>query len=234
MLTVVEKFSFVILALVCGYYAWTAFRRVYQAVTRGKPDNRFENLASRVWTAIGIVLTQQSVFKTRPIVSAMHAMVFYGFVYYFVVNVVDVLEGFFPLQARGGWWNPFNVLADLLTTSVLLGILGLLVRRFFIEPGTFATNPSVPMEPGITAGIRRDSLIVGLFILFHVGSRLLSKAAQLAHAGGDPFQPVASTIALLFSIFRNHGTKRIVPGMRYVRAASSWATYPPSCRLRDS
>lgn len=199
MLTLVEKLSFALLVLVCGYYAWTGFKRVYQAIARGKADNRFEGLASRVWTAIGIVLTQQSVFKTRPVVAVLHAMVFYGFVYYFLVNVVDALEGFFPLHARGGFWNAFNVLADLLTASVLVGILGLLVRRFCVEPGRFARNPRVPMEPEVSAGIRRDSLIVGLFILFHVGSRLLSKAAQLANAGGDPFQPVASTMAHLFS-----------------------------------
>ena len=199
MLTLVEKLAFAILALVCGYYAWVGFKRVYEAIARGKADNRFENLASRVWTAIGIVLTQQSVFKTRPVVSILHAMVFYGFVYYFLVNVVDALEGFFPFHARGGLWNPFNVLADLLTASVLVGIVGLLVRRFFVAPGTFAMNPRVPIEPEVTAGIRRDSLVVGLFILFHVGSRLLSKAAQIAHAGGDPFQPVASMVAQFFS-----------------------------------
>lgn len=199
MLTLVEKLSFIVLALVCGFYAWTGFRRVYKAIARGKADNRSANLGSRVWKAIGIVLTQQSVFKARPIVSIMHAMVFYGFVYYFLVNVVDSLEGFFAVHARGGFWNPFNLIADLLTASVLLGMVGLLVRRFIVQPGTFAANPRVPMDPEATWGIRRDSLIVGLFILFHVGSRLLSKAAQLAQGNADPYQPVASAFAPLFS-----------------------------------
>ena len=36
---------------------------------------------------------------------------------------------------------------------------------------------------------------MGAFIAFHVGSRLLSKAFQLAGEGPDPFQPVASALA---------------------------------------
>ena len=46
----------------------------------------------RVIGALWIVLTQQSVFKKRPLVSLLHALVFYGFVYYFLVNVVDAAE----------------------------------------------------------------------------------------------------------------------------------------------
>ena len=199
MLSFPEKISFVFLTLLCGYYAWVGFRRVYQAIARGKTDNRFDHLGSRVWQAIGIVLSQRSVFKARPVVSIMHAMVFYGFVYYFLVNVVDALEGFFPIRARGGFWNPFNVIADLLTAAVLLGIFGLLVRRFFVEPGKFAANPRVPLDSAVIGGIRQDSLIVGLFILFHVGSRLLSKATQIAQTSTDSYQPVASIIAPLFA-----------------------------------
>ena len=77
MLTLPEKISFVALILLCGYYAGVGLQRVYQAIARGKVDNRFDNLGRRVWTAIGIVLSQQSVFKARPVVSILHAMVFY-------------------------------------------------------------------------------------------------------------------------------------------------------------
>jgi len=201
MLTIVEKLSFIALALVSGYLAWIGFRRVFKAIERGKADNRSENLRDRVGRAIWIVLTQQSVFKMRPIASAMHAIVFYGFLYYFLVNLVDLLEGFFPLHARGGLWNPFNLIADLLTAGVLISMIGLLVRRFLVQPTMFTANPRVPLLEGVASGIRRDSLIVGGFILFHVGCRLFSKASQAAHAGTDPYQPVASALSLLFSPF---------------------------------
>ena len=47
--------------------------------------------------------------------------------------------------------------------------------------------------------MRNDSLIVGLFILLHVGSRLLAASFEIARNGSDNFQPAATTIALLWS-----------------------------------
>ena len=157
------------------------------------------NLRQRILRALWIVFTQQSVFKTRPIVSFLHALIFYGFVFYFLVNLVDVLEGFVSFDARGGPWGPFNWLADLLTASVLLGMIGLVVRRFFVRPKDFAFPPNVPIQPEARVGILRDSTIVASFILFHVGSRLMFKATQLAHHGSDAFHPVSSLAAGLFS-----------------------------------
>ena len=71
MLTIGEKLSFIVLALVCGYFAWTGFRRVFKAIARGKAENRFEHLSGRLWKAIWIVVTQQSLFKTRPVASTI-------------------------------------------------------------------------------------------------------------------------------------------------------------------
>jgi len=158
-----------------------------------------DKLPERIRRAILIVLTQQSVFKTRPIVSVLHAMVFYGFVFYFLVNAVDVIEGFFSFQARGGFWNPFNLLADLLTAGVLVGMIGLILRRFFVRPKDFAFAPNVPLQPEVRPGIVRDSSIVAAFILFHVGSRLMFTATRLVSEGADPFHPVSSVFAGMFS-----------------------------------
>lgn len=200
MLTLIEKISFLLLAAFSLSYAGIGFYRVYKAIVRGKPDSRFDHLPQRVSRALWIVLTQQSVFKKRPIVSFLHAMVFYGFVYYGLVNIVDALEGFFPFRARGGIWHPFNLLADLLTGGVLVGILGLAFRRFLVRPKDFHFGPSVPLQEGVTSGILRDSSIVAGFIFLHVGSRLLSKAAELALKGADAYQPIGSTLAGIFTL----------------------------------
>jgi ferredoxin len=109
------------------------------------------------------------------------------------------LEGFFPFHARGGAWNLFNLLADLLTGGVLIGIGGLMIRRFVGQPSDFTFTSKVPLHDHISRGIPRDSVIVGSFIIFHVGSRLLSKATQLAQEGTDPYQPVAWAFAGLFA-----------------------------------
>ena len=199
MLTTVEKIAFLLLALMCLSYAGTGFYGVYKAIASGKPSPGFDRPLQRIFRALWIVLTQLSLFKKRPLVSFLHAMVFYGFVYYFLVNLVDVLEGFLPWVARGGIWNPFNLLADLLTASVLIGILGLMVRRFLARPSDFKFASNVPLHENVRSGIPRDSAIVGGFIVFHVGCRLLSRSTQLAHEGLDPFQPVAGVFAGLFS-----------------------------------
>jgi Fe-S oxidoreductase len=127
--------------------------------------------------------------------------VFYGFVFYFAVNVVDLLEGFLPFRARGPGWNGFNLLADLLTAGALVGIAGLALRRFLARPADFSFAANVPLHEDARAGIRRDSAIVAAFIMVHVGSRLLSKSAAASLEGADPFQPVASALAPLFSLF---------------------------------
>lgn len=199
MLTLIEKISFLLLAVFSLSYAGIGFYRVYKAIVRGRPDSRFDHLLQRFSRALWIVLTQQSVFKKRPVISVLHALVFYGFVYYFLVNVVDVLEGFFSFHARAGFWNPFNLLADLLTAGVLVGIIGLVIRRLIVRPADFIFAPNVPVQEQVRAGIFRDSAIVAGFIIFHVGSRLLFKATQLAQEGSDPFHPVSSVFAGMFS-----------------------------------
>ncbi|HEU4342848.1 MAG TPA: (Fe-S)-binding protein [Candidatus Binatia bacterium] len=199
MLTTVEKILFILLVAGSFYFGAKGFCQVYKAVARGKPDPRFDNIAKRLKRAVWIVFTQQSVFKARPVVSFLHALVFYGFIYYFLVNLVDVLEGFFSLHARGGLWDAFNLLADLLTAGVLIGIGGLVLRRLLVGPRDFTFPERVPVEPGVRVGILRDSTIVSLFIIFHVGSRLLFKATQVALEGNDPFHPVSSVFATAFT-----------------------------------
>jgi Fe-S oxidoreductase len=82
---------------------------------------------------------------------------------------------------------------------VLIGIVGMIVRRFFVRPKDFAFADNVPLRDGARAGIVRDSSIVAGFIIFHVGCRLLFKATELARQGGDAFHPVGSAFATLFA-----------------------------------
>ena len=199
MLTTLEKILFILLAAGSFYYGGKGFYDVYRVIGRGKPDSSLDNLRQRVIDALWIVFTQQSVFKTRPMVSLFHALIFYGFIFYFLVNLVDVLEGFVGFDARGGLWGPFNLLADLLTAAVLIGMIGLIIRRFLVRPKDFAFPANVPVQVGARDGIVRDSVIVASFILFHVGSRLMFKATEAAYQGADIFHPVSSLVAGFFS-----------------------------------
>jgi Fe-S oxidoreductase len=99
--------------------------------------------------------------------------------------------------------------ADLLTAGVLTGIIGMVLRRWFVRPKDFDFPANVPVQPEVRAGIFRDSSVVAGFIIFHVGCRLFFKASQLAPEGGDAFQPVGSFLAALF-IGTDHGTLAIL------------------------
>ena len=199
MLTTLEKILFLLFLAASFYYGGRRFYDVYRSIARGKPDGRFDQLPRRVIDAVVNVVLQRSVFRTRPLVSFFHALVFYGFAFYFLVNLVDVIEGYVALHTRSGLWNAFNLTADVLTAAVLIGIISLVMRRFFVRPKDFDFPANVPVREGVREGIRRDSAIVSAFILFHVGSRLMYKASQLALEGLDPWQPVSTAFAALFS-----------------------------------
>jgi Fe-S oxidoreductase len=189
------------LLLVAGslYYGGKRFYDVYRIILRGKPDARLDNLSQRIVRAVWLVLTQEPVLKARPVVSFLHSLIFYGFVFYFLVNLVDVFEGYFVFAARGGGWNAFNAAADVLTAAVLIGIIGMIIRRRMVRPQDFSFAPNTPVQPDVPAGISRDSAIVAGFILFHVGCRLMFKATQLSLEGADVFQPVGLLFAGLYS-----------------------------------
>ena len=199
MLTIPEKISFILLAGASLYFGAKGFFDVYKIIARGKPDQRFDHLGARVRRALAIVFTQRSLFKARPIVSFLHAMIFYGFVFYFAVNLIDVIDGFFRLRLRGGAWNVFNLAADLLTAGILVGVIGLIIRRRFVRPGDFDYRENIRLQAGARSAILRDSTIVSVFILFHVGCRLMFKATQLAGESPDAFQPVATLLAGVFA-----------------------------------
>lgn len=198
MLSVPEKILFLLAVVAAFYFGGRAFYRVYQAIRRGQPENRFDHLSARLGRALWQTLTLQTVFKKRPWISLLHSFVFYGFVYYLLVNLLDVIEGLFPVVLRGGFWNGVNLLGDILTGLILVGILGLMLRRYWVRPKDFSWREKTPLHEKVRSGIPRDSGIVIAFISFHVGSRLLHRAAQAADLGPDPFQPIASWTSGLF------------------------------------
>jgi Fe-S oxidoreductase len=204
-LTAPEQLIFALLAAVALYYAFLGFRRVALVVGRGDRElyyPRWNALPRRVGSALLRTLGQGTVFKDRPWVSTLHAFVFYGFVYYLLVNLLDVLKGFVPpswvpavdLGVVGGVYR-FG--ADLLSVLILVGVAFFLVRRFLAGDRRLEQREGTLLHERVRAGgIRRDSLIVGAFILGHVGFRLLGEGFYVAYEGHpDPYQPFATAIA---------------------------------------
>ena len=206
MLPLSSKILFFLFALVFGGLGLWGFYRLYLRVRRGSraTELRADVLGSRLLYALRVSLTQERTFRRRTVISVLHSFIFYGFVYYLLVNVIDGLEGYFAFSIYST--NPlgavYNLLADLLSFGVLLGVISLVVRRLLLPARRdFRFNQKTLLHPQIkNRYILRDSLIVSSFITFHVGSRIIGQAAKLGVEGGDGWQPLTSAVSrLLFS-----------------------------------
>ena len=205
MLPLPQKYAFLIFALLTSAWGARGFSSLVHTIRRGRPDteNRTDHVFRRLWYAFRTALTQTRTFKNRTIVSTFHAFIFYGFVAYILVNLLDAIAGYtsFSISSTTTAGAIYNSLADLLTMLVVVGVVALVVRRFLLPARhDFRFNSSTLLHPDVRRGkIGRDSLLVSGFILFHVASRAIGAGARLAQQGPDKFQPFATLLSHLFT-----------------------------------
>jgi Fe-S oxidoreductase/nitrate reductase gamma subunit len=205
MLPFAHKIAFLLFAAVTVAIGLRGFYGVYRRIRSGSADSdpRLDHLPQRLWYALATTLTQSRTFRRRPAISFFHAFIFYGFVFYILVNLVDGIEGFIPfsIPSDGLPGMVYNLLADVLSALVLIGVVALMIRRFLLPSRRdFTFNPRTMLHPNVQHGrIRVDSLIVSAFILFHVGSRAVGAGARLAAQGSDRFQPFATLLSHAFT-----------------------------------
>jgi Fe-S oxidoreductase len=205
MLTLVEKILFFIAVVVSLYLGYIGFRKVYLIIRRGQPDADDGNFLRRGVKALWQWVALTPTWRVRFWPDVFHAMVAWGFMFYFLVNFGDVLQGYFPITflGRGVIGDVYRFLADILSVAVLVGVIYFVVRRFIFRTRALTFHPNVHLTPTVAAGgMRRDSLIVAGFILLHVGSRFVGQTFALARAAalGEPvgFQPFAAAVSGLW------------------------------------
>ncbi len=204
MLSPPEQLAFILLVLVCGSLAFQGFRRIFSIVRSGQPAARTDDITRRMLKALIDVGLQKPLFKARPVVSLFHSFIFFGFSFYLLVNVNDILEAYVEGWTTIGSSHPlalvFNILSDLFSILVLVGMVYFLNRRFIFKPKVFEFNSNVLLQSAVSqGGIRKDSLIVGFFIILHVGSRWLGTVFHLAEKQQVEWSmPAASLAAPLF------------------------------------
>ena len=204
MLTDIEKIIFILLAIIAIGLSYTTFNKMFKAIGVGSQQIDWKRALLNFPKGVEVFISQRTLFKTRPVIGFIHALVAWGFTLYLIVNIVDVLYGFIP----GFHFFPnyfigkvYRLFVDIFTVLVLLGVVYFLVRRFIFKDNRLVINEPVMLNDLAKIGMRNDSLIVGLFIFLHVGSRLLAASFEIARNGSDTFQPAATTIALLWSDF---------------------------------
>ena len=204
MLTNIEKIIFILFALTAFGISYTTFNKMFKAISVGTQQIDWKRALLNFPRGLEVFLSQKTLFKTRPIIGLMHAIVAWGFTLYLLVNILDVIYGFVP----GFHFFPnyfigkiYRLFVDIFTVLVLLGVVYFLVRRFILKDNRLMINQPVMLNDMAKKGMNSDSLIVGFFILFHVGSRLLSASFEIARNGPDIFQPAATAVSLLWSEF---------------------------------
>ena len=198
MLSNLERILFVILVTVSMGLAWVTFRRMFKVIGRGSNPIDWAKALANWPKGLSVFLSQKTLFKTRPIIGAIHAGVAWGFTLYLLVNVIDVLYGmvpgfhFFPNNIIGDIYRFF---VDIFSMIVIIGVVMFVVRRFITKDERLVTNEPVLLSESARKGIKRDSFIVGVFIILHVGFRFVGASFEVAIEGADWSQPGATLLA---------------------------------------
>jgi len=202
MLTLVEKILFIAAAALSAGLTLRSAERIRRVIRRGSGRFSLRGVVGRLIPTFVTTIFQRITFKTRLAPSVAHILVVWGFTYYLLVNVGDVLQGLLPgfvFLGRGWVGDAYHLGADLLSAAILIGVGSLLVRRLLFGRRIFNFLESTPVEARVRPGIIRDSMIVAGFILLHVGWRFLGESFFLARAGPDAWQPLASRAGRLWS-----------------------------------
>ncbi len=202
MLNGTEKILFILLLGISVIFSYRSFSRMIRIIGRGNGRLCFNAFWRRLGTAIIVLFSQRTVFTERLAISILHAVIAWAFILYFLVNIGDVLEAFlsdFHFLGTGLIGNLYRIFVDVFSLLAVLSMLIFIIRRFIFGSAKLQIGKQVLLMEEAREGIKRDSMIVGLFIILHVGFRLLGASFSLSLEGPDIWQPVASGIALWWS-----------------------------------
>lgn len=198
MLTLPERIIFSLAVLLSLYATFRAGMRILRIIQRGHGRPDWSILRKRLFSAPLRIISFQPLFRFRFLPSLFHALVGWGFLYFVLVNLGDLLQAYLPgfqFLGTGTIGNLYRLGADISSIAVLTSIAALIIRRFILKPATLSARSDVLLHPKARFGILRDSAIVGSFVTLHVGSRFAGESFKLAQQGPDPWQPVASVVS---------------------------------------
>ncbi len=201
MLTMPERILFLVAVLLSLSLTSLAVRRIIRIIGRGKGRPDWKVIRQRLFTVPPRIVVFQPLFRLRILPSAFHALIGWGFLYFIIVNLGDLLQGYlqgYQFLGSGLLGNIYRLGGDIFSIAVLIGILGMLFRRFILRSGFLTSRQEVLLHPKARFGIKRDSAFVGAFVTIHVTARFLGQSFFIVQQGPDPWQPLATFIAPLW------------------------------------
>jgi len=209
MLSPLEKIVYVLVALASLGFSGLHFSRMVRAIRRGQGNLLTAPVLRRVGEAMMAIVSQGGMRTRRPLTSLIHVFLVLGFVYYLIANAADLVEGFMPgfrFLDGSSLGGPYRFCGDLLSVCVIVAMTYFLARRFVFGSTDLLFPKQIRLYPGAEKGMRRDSLLVGVFVLGHVGFRFLGASFDLVEGGYDTWQPFASTVAVLWAGMQETGS----------------------------
>jgi len=201
MLTTIEKILFALAVGISLYFTWQGVQRIIKNIASGKGNPEWSLVMKKAGAALVKFFTFQPVFRFRLVPSILHGLIGWGFIAFLLINLSDLIyayTGWRLLNNLGILSDLYRLLADVANVAILVGILAMAFRRFVLRPATLTARESVSLDAHARTGINRDSAIVAGFIFLHNSGRLLGESFNVALTGGDPWQPVISTVARLW------------------------------------
>jgi len=204
MLTPYEKIIFLLILFLSVFFSWRSFSVMIKVINNGQGKLYFDHPVLRLKKSLSSFFLQNTVLTSRPVISLIHSMVAWAFILYMLVNLGDILSAYilnYHFLGTDLMGNIYRLFVDIFSVLALVGVLFLLIRRFVFSSDELKINKNVLLLELAQKGIKRDSLIVGLFIFFHVGFRFLGESFYLAMEGVDQWQPFASMVGVLWQGF---------------------------------
>jgi Fe-S oxidoreductase len=201
MLALPERIIFALAILLSLSLSFLAARRIVHIIQRGHGHLDWTVLRHRLLSVPAKIVIFQPLLRFRLLPSLFHLLIGWGFLYYVIVNLGDLLQGYirgFQFLGNGLIGNLYRLGADIFSIAVIIGISGLMIRRFLFKPKNLTARSDILLHPKARFGIKRDSAIVGAFITLHVTSRFLGESFKLAQFSSDPWQPFASAVSHLW------------------------------------
>jgi Fe-S oxidoreductase/nitrate reductase gamma subunit len=199
MLSVIEKILFAAATATSLYFTWRGVQRIVKNISSGGGKIDWSVIWKRIGELIAKVGLFQPVFRLRLWPSILHGLIGWGFIVFLIINLNDLVYGYTSysiLSGTGAAGNVYRLLGDFANLAVLVGIVGMVIRRYLLRPATLTTRQTTLLHPRARFGILRDSAIVASFIFLHNTARLLGESFKLAAEGiRDSWQPIASTVA---------------------------------------
>ncbi len=171
----IESIILAVAIVTAAVLFWLPVKKRIDLITPGKGKLNFDNFGQRLGRWFAEVVFQSKVISKRPVPGFMHALVYWGFIFYVPATLHHFAEGFgFSLLGHGFIFDIVSSVVSIWSVLVLLGIIYLAFRRFVLRPEALGTHLSA------TSGLVAVFIIV-LMLTYLFSSQHVIEAGTLLY-----------------------------------------------------